>query len=124
MIPIISFIYEIGEDTIDIVRSSVDTPNIFDYSSLGELPVIIGLNFLGNKRIGSDGLMGAIVDGAPTSANIVLIQEHHGILVEVARLETEDGSYMFTKLAGKKTHAIALKEGFNAGITADIQPEA
>lgn len=97
--------------------------NVLDYSSLFDPHTMSRLLYRGNKKLQSDGLQGVIADGIPTSATVVLIQEHQGHYIEVGRMATSDGSWNISGLQDKPTHAIALKQGFNAGITAYITPE-
>lgn len=122
MIPVINFKTEIKDDVLVMSRLGEEQYNVFDLASPGEIPTIVELTCRGKHRLASDGLLGAIVDGAPASATILVLQEHNGVYVEVGRVVTEDGSYDFNTLADRLTHVVAFKDGFNAGITANISP--
>lgn len=120
--PTIQFGHTIADDVLICSRVDIPANNVFDFSSIGEIPAIVALHRTGKKRIKSDGLMGAIIDGAPTEAIIVLLQEFNGMLVEVGRVQSPDGSYLFEHLKDYPTHIVAMKDGFNAGIVANVVP--
>ena len=120
--PSIQFAYTIADDVLICDRIDTPTYNAFDFTSVGEIPALVALHRTGKKRLASDGLMGAIIDGAPTDATIVLLQEFNGMLVEVGRVQSPDGSYLFEHLKDYPTHIVAMKEGYNAGIVANVVP--
>lgn len=77
----------------------------------------------GVLTVSSDGLQGVLADGVPVGAKVILVQNVDGVLVQVAGTESLDGSWLFTNIRNSKTHAIAFKEGYNAGIVANIDME-
>lgn len=101
----------------------VNVPNVYDTVTVLDPQAVIARSYSGNKRIQSDGLRGVIADSSPIDATVVIVQEHNGILVEVARTVSADGSWSFENLPDAKSHAIAFRETFNAGITSGLQPE-
>lgn len=122
MNPVIQFGNTIVDENLICSRIDVPLYNAFDFTSVGEIPALVALHRTGKKRLASDGLMGAIIDGAPTDATIVLLQEFNGMLVEVGRVQSPDGSYLFEHLKDYPTHIVAMKEGYNAGIVANVVP--
>lgn len=77
----------------------------------------------GSLMVSSKGLQGVVADSVPVGAKVVLVQEVEGILIQVAETESLDGSWLFTNIRNSETHAIAFKEGYNAGIVANIDME-
>ena len=122
MNPVIQFGNTIVDENLICSRIDVPIYNAFDFTSVGEIPALVALHRTGKKRLASDGLMGVIIDGAPTDATIVLLQEFNGMLVEVGRVQSPDGSYLFEHLKDYPTHIVAMKEGYNAGIVANVVP--
>ena len=97
--------------------------NTYLHNNVMDISAVISRSFHGNKRIQSDGLRGVIADSSPIDATVVIMQEHNGVLVEIARTTSPDGSWSFENLPNAKSHAIAFRETFNAGITSGLQPE-
>lgn len=77
----------------------------------------------GVLTVSSDGLQGVLADGVPVGAKVILVQTVDGVLVEVAKTESLDGSWSFANIHALETHALAFKEGYNAGIVANIDME-
>lgn len=105
---------------------SIDYPqtlNTYDMAHVYEPKPVIGRTFSGNKRLASDGLRGVVADNIPTDATVVILQEIGGMIIEMGRTTTEDGSWSFSNLPDAVSHAVAFRTGFNAGITSGIQPE-
>lgn len=96
--------------------------NKYSHISLDSLSGIVSRMTGGKGVIISDGLEGIIADGSPTAATVVLLQNIGGIYVEVAKVESLDGSWRVEDLRQISTHAVAFKENYNAGIVADITP--
>lgn len=116
--------FDVGDESVLMQYSFFKThQNVLDYTDIYEPHSMARALYSGALRMASDGLQGVIADGIPTSATVVLIQEHQGHFIEVGRMVTSDGSWNISGLQDKPTHAIALKPGFNAGITAYITPE-
>lgn len=121
--------YEFSGDDINLLlHEPLPNPNAMDRGSNLNDPSYLSYQVYsivhrGTKRIISDGLSGVIADGAPSSATVVLLQEYQGMLFEVARVDSPDGAYFFSGLNDKEIHAVAFKQGHNAGISAHIQPE-
>lgn len=97
--------------------------NIMDYCNMFDPHVMANILYHGTKKIQSNGLQGVVAEDVPTSATVILIQEHQGHYIEVGRMISADGAWNIAQLQDTPTHAIALKDGFNAGITANITPE-
>ena len=77
----------------------------------------------GTLSLHSDGLLGVVADDAPAPAStVVLFQEISGVYVEVGRQKSTDGSWGFKTLGQGPTIAIALKQGYNAGIVSGLLP--
>lgn len=76
----------------------------------------------GGGRLQSDGLFGVTADGVPTGAVVRVLQERDGVLMEVARSVTTDGSWAFSALPGKESIVLAEAEGRNAGVISKITP--
>lgn len=112
-----------GFDTELHFEFSRQIGNVLDYSSLFDPHTMSRLLYRGNKKLQSDGLLGVVSENVPTAATVVLIQEQQGHYIEVGRMASTDGAWAIAQLQDKPTHAIALKDGFNAGITAYIIPE-
>lgn len=110
-------------DHLEFVLDALNGTNVCDNNQFYEPAVIVQQMYKGNKRIQSDGLRGVIADSSPIDATVVILQEQNGLLIEVARTSSADGSWSFTNLADAKSHAIAFRETFNAGITSNLQPE-
>lgn len=78
---------------------------------------------IGNRSLASDGLLGVIADDAPApQSTVVLLQEISGAYVEVGRQLSADGSWSFNTLGKEQTIAIALKDGYNAGVVSGLAP--
>lgn len=96
--------------------------NKYSHNSPDSLAGIVSRMTGGKGVIISDGLEGVIAEGSPTPATVVLLQNIGGIYVEVAKVESLDGSWRVEDLRQVATHAVAFKENYNAGIVADITP--
>lgn len=78
---------------------------------------------IGNRTLASDGLLGVVADDVPAPAStVVLFQEIAGAYVEVGRQLSTDGSWGFSTLGQGPTLAVALKQGYNAGIISGLLP--
>lgn len=93
-----------------------------EYNNIGiyGIAAILRRRPAGDLTVSSKGLEGVVADSTPVSASVYLIQETEGVLVEVAKTESLDGSWIIDQVHNQKTHAIAFKKDFNAGITANI----
>lgn len=103
-------------------------PNQFSKLSYGGLGLMSAASIIrrerkGRSSVASDGLKGVLADGVPVSATIIVLQEREGVLIEVQRIQSADGSWSMAELREQKTHALAFKDGFNAGIIANIELE-
>jgi hypothetical protein len=112
-----------ADDTIRMTWIDDSYKNAFDIAHPGEPAAYLSNHFKGNHRIASDGLQGVIADDLPVGATVILLQQHQGVLVEVGRTISADGSYNFNDVGNKPTYAVAVKDGYNAGIVAGILPE-
>lgn len=113
-----------ADDTLRMTWIEDLYKNVFDIAHPGEPATYLEYHFKGNRRIASDGLQGVIADDLPVGATVILLQQHQGVLVEVGRTVSLDGSYSFNDVANKPTFALAVKDGYNAGIVAGILPES
>lgn len=113
-----------ADDTLRMTWIEDLYKNVFDIAHPGEPATYLEHHFKGNRRIASDGLQGVIADDLPVGATVILLQQHQGVLVEVGRTVSLDGSYSFNDVANKPTFALAVKDGYNAGIVAGILPES
>lgn len=78
---------------------------------------------IGNRSMASDGLLGVVADDAPVpTSTVVLFQEIAGAYVEVGRQLSSDGSWSFNTLGKDAVIAVALKEGYNAGVVSGLIP--
>lgn len=124
MIPIISGDFDIQSDTMLVFGFHLTWEgNQLDKVDIFEPAFVASCIYTGVKRMQSDGLNGVTANGVPVSAQVILIQEHQGIHIEVHRTNSSDGSWSANGLPDVNTLAIAIKADFNAGITADIAPE-
>lgn len=83
-------------------------------------PLLTGI---GNCTLASDGLLGVIAEDVPApESTVILLQEVSGVFVEVGRQTSTDGSWEFNTLGNGETIAIALKDGYNAGIVSGLIP--
>ncbi|WP_143222703.1 hypothetical protein [Acinetobacter sp. ANC 4218] len=81
------------------------------------------LESAGTLELSSDGLLGVVADDAPAAeSTVVLFQEISGVYVEVGRQKSSDGSWGFSTLGQGPTLAVALKQGYNAGIVSGLLP--
>lgn len=114
--------------TDNVVIQSISTSewqiNSLDSNSvIYSIAPILLLNSISKKRLKSDGLKG-IVDGEiPVSAKVIVLQEINGFYTEVGRTNSSDGSWEINNLSKKTSIAIALKEGYNAGISSGLLPK-
>ena len=77
----------------------------------------------GYGQLSSDGLRGVIADGVPApQSTVILLQEVSGVYTEVGRKLSTDGSWSFDTLSKVPTIAVALLEGYNAGIVSGLNP--
>lgn len=77
----------------------------------------------GALSLSSDGLLGVVAEDAPApESTVVLFQEISGVYVEVGRQKSSDGSWGFKTLGQGPTLAVALKQGYNAGIVSGLFP--
>lgn len=96
--------------------------NVYDTSHLFELKPIIGKLASGVGRIHSDGLRGVVANSKPVAATVIVLQEHGGVLVEVARANSLDGAWSFDTLPNATAHVLAFREGYNVGVAGYIIP--
>ena len=114
--------------TDDIVMQSFDlsswSRNILDYNSIVHTSVpTIHLNALSSKRLKSDGLSGIVDGSTPVSGDVVVLQKINGLYVELGSAVTADGSWEINHLPERESIAIALKEGYNAGVVSGLLPK-
>lgn len=101
--------------------------NMFpDLKKRGNLHVSLfapALKKIGSYSLQSDGLLGVIAEDVPApESTVILLQEVSGVFVEVGRQTSTDGSWEFNTLGNGETIAIALKDGYNAGIVSGLIP--
>lgn len=96
--------------------------NVYGTSHLFELKPIIGKLASGVGRIHSDGLRGVVANSKPVAATVVVLQEHGGVLIEVARVNSSDGAWSFDSLPDTTAHVLAFREGYNVGVAGYIIP--
>lgn len=96
--------------------------NVYDTSHLLELKPLIGKMTSGAGRIHSDGLRGVVANSKPVAATVVVLQEHGGVLIEVARVNSSDGAWSFDSLPDTTTHVLAFRDGYNVGVAGYIIP--
>lgn len=76
-------------------------------------------------RIGSTGSAGVLnEDGDPVSGTVILLQKVGGLWLETARIDTQDGGFMFERITAKPAKVIAEKATYNDGILSKITPES
>lgn len=106
---------------LEVVKNQFQK-NKYSHNSPDSLAGIVSRMTGGKGVIISDGLEGVIAEGSPIPATVVLLQNIGGVYVEVAKVESLDGSWRVEDLCQVATHAVAFKENYNAGIVADITP--
>lgn len=111
------------DEAISIACVHPRTQNVLDRFGMVEPQPVVVRSYIGKKRLASDGLRGVIADNSPIDATVVVLQDHGGFLVEVARTESSDGSWLIENLPDATSHTLALREGFNAGVIANLKPE-
>lgn len=125
MIPSLTLEPEIQDDENIYYHVPQDTLRMrgYDLYSDFNLPAVLDYIKTYNKhRLASDGYEGIVADNLPSDGTVIVFQVIGDRYVEVGRTETTTGEWQVTNLRPSQSLAVAIKEGYNAGIVGGLIP--
>lgn len=113
-----------GDDVLDFPITKAEL-NMLGYDLYTDFSIPATLDYIkhfNHHLLASDGYEGIVADNLPSDGTVVILQVHGDRYMEVGRAATTTGEWQITNLRPSQSLAVAIKEGYNAGIVGGLIP--
>ena len=113
-----------ADDVLDFPITKAEL-NMFGYDLYTDFSIPATLDYIkhfNHHHLASDGYEGIVADNLPSDGTVVILQVLGDRYMEVGRAATTTGEWQITNLRPSQSLAVAIKEGYNAGIVGGLIP--